>query len=75
LKTVQAELVRYNKAMDFNKFLLIDTNSFEHNINPATLVNISKVYLKKEIKDKTVDVIAELFFKFYDDYESKIKSG
>jgi hypothetical protein len=74
LKTVQAELVRYNKAMDFNKFLLIDTNSFEHNINPATLVNISKVYLKKEIKDKTVDVIAELFFKFYDDYESKIKS-
>jgi DNA polymerase III epsilon subunit-like protein len=27
LKTVQAELVRYNKAMDFNKFLLIDTNS------------------------------------------------
>lgn len=76
LKTVQAELVRYNKAIDFNKFLLIDTNSFAHNINPSTLVNISNVYLKKEIKDKTktIDIIHELFFKLYSDYESSNKA-
>jgi hypothetical protein len=74
LKTVQAELVRYNRAIDFNKFLLIDTNTFDHKISPSTLVNISEVYLKKKIIDKknTIDIISELFFKLYDDYQKKI---
>ena len=75
LRTVQAELVRYNKPVDFNKYLLIDTNSFPHGITPSTLVNISKVYLKKKLDDKAVytEIICELFFKLYNDYESKIK--
>jgi len=75
LKTVQAELVRYNRAIDFNKFLLIDTNSFNHNISPSTLINISEVYLKKKIKDKKdiINIISELFFKLYNDYETQIK--
>lgn len=77
LKTIQAELVRYNKAVDFNKYLLIDTNTFNHGITPSTLINISKVYLKKKLDDKSLvtDTICELFFKLYSDYESKIKSG
>jgi len=74
LKTVQAELVRYNRAIDFNKFLLIDTNSFDHKISKSTIVNISEVYLKKKIKNKknTIDVISELFFKLYNEYEENI---
>jgi DNA polymerase III epsilon subunit-like protein len=76
LKAVQAELVRYNKAMDFNKFLLIDLNSFEHNITPSTLQNLSQKLLKKDLKDKALvnDYICELFFKLYNEYEKKIKT-
>ena len=76
LKAVQAELVRYNKAMDFNKFLLIDLNSFEHNISPSTLQNLSQKLLKKDLKDKALvtDYICELFFKLYNEYEKKIKT-
>ena len=74
LRTLQAELVRYNRPVDFNKYLLLDTNSFQHGITPSTLTNISKVYLKKPLDDKgiVIDVICELFFKFYNDYEMKI---
>jgi hypothetical protein len=77
LKTVQAELVRYNRAIDFNKFLLIDTNTFDHKIVPSTLTNIAEKYLKKKIKDKknTINTISELFFKLYDDYENNIKTN
>ena len=75
LKTVQAELVRYNKAMNFNKYILIDLNSFEHNISPATLQNMCQKLIKKDLKDKTfvTDYICELFFKLYNEYENKIK--
>ena len=75
LKTVQAELVRYNKAMNFNKYILIDLNSFEHNISPATLQNMCQKLIKKDLKDKTfaTDYICELFFKLYNQYEDKIK--
>jgi len=75
LKTVQAELVRYNKAMNFNKYILIDLNSFEHNISPATLQNMCQKLIKKDLKDKALvtDYICELFFKLYNEYESKIK--
>ena len=74
LRTLQAELVRYNRPVDFNKYLLLDTNSFQHGITPSTLTNISKVYLKKPLDDKgiVIDVICELFFKLYNDYETKI---
>jgi len=75
LKAVQGELVRYNKAIDFNKYLLIDTNSFNHGISPATLVNISNSYLKQKLVDKakSIDIICNIFFRFYNDYENKIK--
>ena len=74
LRTLQAELVRYNRPVDFNKYLLLDTNSFQHGITPSTLTNISKVYLKKPLDDKAIviDIICEIFFKFYNDYETKI---
>jgi len=76
LTTVQAALVRYNKAMDFTKYILIDLNSFEHNITPATLQNLCQKIIKKDLKDKTLvsDYICELFFKLYNNYENKIKS-
>ena len=41
LKAVQAELVRYNKMVDFNKFLLIDINSFDHKVTNTSLPNLS----------------------------------
>ena len=75
LKTVQAELVRYNKAMNFNKYILIDLNSFEHNITPTTLQNLCQKLINKDLKDKVLvtDYICELFFKLYNEYENKIK--
>lgn len=77
LKTVQAELIRYNRAIDFNKYLLIDINSFDHKITPTTLQNLSIKLLKKKLEDKTtaIDYICELFFKLYHDYEKEIKSN
>jgi len=74
LKTVQAELVRYNRAVDFNKFLLIDTNTFPHGVTPGTLANLSKKILNKKLDD-TIMIICELFFKLYDTYESEIKQN
>ena len=75
LKTVQAELVRYNKAMNFNKYDLFDINSFEHNISPATLQNLCQKLINKDLKDKTlvIDYICELFFKLYNKYKNEIK--
>ena len=75
LKAVQAELVRYNRAINFNKYLLIDINSFDHKITPTTLQNLSQKLLNKKIEDKAVitDIICELFFKLYDAYEKNIK--
>jgi len=77
LKTVQGELVRYNMPVDFNKFILIDINSFEHNIKPQTLVNLSQQLLNKKMTDKAyvINLITELFFKLYNDYERKIIQG
>ena len=43
LKTVLGEIIRYNKLIHLDKYLLIDINSFEHKITPSTLSNISKV--------------------------------
>jgi len=75
LKAVQGELVRYNKAVDFNKFLLIDLNSFDHKIIPTTLPNLSLKLLNKKLEDKAlvIDTICELFFKLYNNYEKDIK--
>jgi DNA polymerase III epsilon subunit-like protein len=75
LKAVQAELVRYNKPIDFNKFLLIDLNSFDHKIIPTTLPNLSLKLLNKKLEDKSLvlDTICELFFKLYKNYENEIK--
>lgn len=75
LKAVQGELVRYNKAIDFNKFLLIDINSFDHKITPTTLPNLSLKLLNKKLDDKALvlDTICELFFKLYNNYEKDIK--
>ena len=76
LKTVQAELIRYNKAKNFNKYILIDINMFEHNIFPSTLNNMTQQLLKKKIidnkKENVIDIIAELFFILYNDYEKNI---
>ena len=77
LKTVQAELVRYNKAKNFNKYTLIDLNMFEHNITPSTLNNLVSQILKDKIKNKSdvINYIAKLFFKLYDVYEEKINKS
>ena len=71
LKTVLCEILKYNKLIHLDKYLLIDINSFNHRITPSTLANISKVYLKKKLEDKALvtDYICELFFKLYNDYE------
>jgi len=77
LKTVLCEILKYNKLIHLDKYLLIDLNSFNHRITPSTLSNISKVYLKKKLEDKALvtDYICEIFFKLYNDYEKEIKSN
>lgn len=77
LKAVQAELVRYNKPIDFNKYILIDINSFKHNITPYNLPNLSKKLLDKEVSNKSLilPTIIELFIKLYNDYETQILSS
>jgi DNA polymerase III epsilon subunit-like protein len=67
MNTIQSELVRYNKPINFSKYLLIDINSFNHAITPATLTNIYTKICNKNIekKSKTIDAICELFFKLY----------
>lgn len=77
LKAVQAELVRYNKPVDFNKYILIDINSFKHNITPYNLPNLSKKLLDKEVANKSLilPTIIELFIKLYNDYETQILSS
>ena len=74
MKTVLGEIIRYNKIFHIDKYILIDINSFNHKITPSTLVNISSVYLKKKLEDKSlvIDYICELFFKLYNDYETSI---
>ena len=74
LKTVLGEIIRYNKIIHLDKYILIDINSFNHKITPSTLSNISQVYLKKKLVDKSIviDLICDLFFKFYYDYEKSI---
>ena len=73
-KTVLGEIIRYNKIIHIEKYIFIDINSFQHKISPSTLSNISKVVLKKDLKDKAmvIDTICQIFFKFYDDYEKSI---
>ena len=74
MKTVLGEIIRYNKIFHIDKYILIDINSFNHKITPSTLVNISSVYLKKKLEDKSlvIDYICELFFKLYNIYETSI---
>ena len=70
LKAVQGELVRYNKPVDFNKYILIDINSFNHGITPYNLPNLSRVLLNKEVTNKSMvmTTIIDLFIKLYNEY-------
>lgn len=74
LKTVQAELVRYNKAIDFNKYILHELNSFDTKVSSPTIRNLSKNILNREINNKSeiVEAICQMFFKLYDKYEKSI---
>jgi len=75
LRTLQAELVRYNMAVDFNKYLLIDIGDLFEKVYINKMDNIGETYmkyLKKECYENDCMNICELFFHLYNMYESRI---
>jgi hypothetical protein len=69
LRTLQAELIRYNKAIDFNKYLLIDINNLID--KKYNLDELCVMYLNIQ-NEKQCNNICELFFKLYNNYEKKV---
>lgn len=73
LRTLQAELIRYNKAMDFNKYLLIDVNDLSKSVF-GKISNLNELCLKclnKNISNEGIN-ICEIFFNLYNSYEKCI---
>ena len=74
LKTIIAELVRYNKPFSFKNYIIIDTISFYHNITFPKLDMLYNTLIKSKSK-KTItnlDKIKLCFLKLYEDYEKSL---
>jgi DNA polymerase III epsilon subunit-like protein len=74
LKTIMAELVRYNKPFNFSNYIIIDTISFFHSLIFPKLndlyVNIVEIKKKKSIPN--LDKIKLCFLKLYENYEKSL---
>lgn len=75
LKTIMAELVRYNKPFSFGNYIIIDTISFFHNINFPKLDNLYTTIVdtkksKKQISN--LDKIKLCFLRLYENYEKSL---
>lgn len=71
LKSIQSECFRTCTAIDFSKYILIDTMSFQHDYNFPKLVDLeSKLKLKKT--KNNIDKIANIFGKLYQDYKKEL---
>lgn len=74
LRTVQAELIRYNIQFNFKKYVIIDTISFSHNYGFLKLVNLYEKLFNKKPKNKShLELIQKCFFKLYNQYEETLK--
>jgi DNA polymerase III epsilon subunit-like protein len=75
LKTIMAELVRYNKPFSFSNYIIIDTISFFHNLTFPKLDNLytTIVDTKKSKKNvQNLDKIRLCFLKLYENYEQSL---
>ena len=74
-KTILAEALKYNIAIDFNNYVVIDTISFYHSHGFLKLKELAmKLHIKdiKESNDSNVELIKNVFFKLYVKYEKFI---
>ena len=63
LKTIQAELVRYNIAIDFNKYTIIDTISYNHSYQYPKLKELCEFFKIKKTYKPNIELIINIFFK------------
>jgi DNA polymerase III epsilon subunit-like protein len=71
LKSIQAECFRSCIGIDFSKYILIDTISFQHDYSFPKLVDLeSNLKLKKS--NNNIDKIANIFGKLYQDYKKEL---
>jgi len=73
LKTILNEVLRYNIIIEFNKFMIIDTNSFYHNYKYIKLNELAENLKIKNYKDKNkIDILILVFFKLYKNFKKSI---
>ena len=72
LKTVIAEMVRYNKSFNFSNYILIDTISFFHTYSFPKLKFLFDQLIKKKKETSNIEMIKQCFMKLYNDYEKSI---
>jgi len=73
LKTILNEILRYNVIIEFNNFLIIDTNSFFHENKYIKLFDLaSNLKNKKFLKKKKIDIILLIFLKLYIKFKKSI---
>jgi len=75
LKTIMAELVKYNRPFSFNNYIIIDIINFFHNLSFPKLddlyITINNIKKSKKNLSK-LDKIKLTFLKLYEDYEKSI---
>jgi len=74
LKTLLAEIVRYNIPFSLTSYIIIDTISFYHNYDYPKLKDLAVKLTVKNIDDKdNLELIRDVFFKLYHKFEKSIK--
>jgi DNA polymerase III epsilon subunit-like protein len=71
LNTIFNELIRYNKLFNLSNYIIIDTNSFYHEMQYPKLEDIFIKYCKTS-KKSNIDMLRYTFFKLYEEYEKSI---
>ena len=69
LKTILAELVRYNRVFNFKNYIIIDTIGFFHKLNYPKLDLLYLNLFKKNKELSSLNKIKKCFLKLYEDYE------
>jgi len=73
LRTIQAELIRYNIQFNFKKYIIIDTINFSHNLSFLKLPDLYEKLTEKKPKNKSkLELIRKCFFNLYNQYEQTL---
>ena len=75
LKTIISESIRYNIIIDFNKFVIIDTISFQHKYGYIKLKDLATKLKIKNINEDNAnncELIRDIFFKLYSKFKKSI---